>query len=1209
MATRTRKVPQINWERHKETILSLYLTSDLSTDELVKTMEKDHGLSATISQFEAQLRTWKARKNLKRHEWEDIIENIDHLASKGVQSRVVISGHPVPSNRIYRARRYCRGEHRPEKRRRMETDVSDATNNRDASDVMIEVQEQNGNWSPYIAATDESGMSRQQQGGPSEPLGLLVQAAPVNSSDDLGLIQDGTANGVHAGEMEPFEITDMSLQLSSAHTPCFMPDNWLPAIEDENFLQAMDRSHINSGFQVSQSLNLFESDLDIPLSTFDLTSLLASSGLAQFPGNTYLENLPFEQFEREPAWRHLSSIIRPSPMQDNRFLSVGTMFVTEAVAAMTKANGKSLQQNFYSAGLTLRTLDSIFPRSQQNQRSSNLARSSQEMLEIEVPRLLLFSAANGFVGMDDIPIKAVLGFLNHNNNVASLLSRFFRETPGHVAKSLAENLFRAAIESDDHQATRFFLETRLVDVNKVVCFAKGRKYTPLERAAELQELKVVHELLQFKPDANLTFLSPAKNSFDYNIDYENTYFRGPLACLTCGFFEYNFGKPYHGVIPLEFLGTVDALIEAGAKIHSSYIEHALLAFVRVDLAKKLLFKLTPNDHSMIMSDKSGILRRIAQAFSDEDANEAIMKIISDCEKTECRQCLSRFPEEFDAAIIVGAERGHIQLIRSLFKYAQFPDQVLCGAIRSGNHELVQFVRAQKPDNFYTPMQWTERNWWMESERRPSPPLAEAIEAKDETLIRMFENEGVLAYIQGENDHFAFAISAAARVGDTNYARKLLLLKPHAKAIEMEEALFASVEHQQEEMFRFLVDAGANFLLSVRHGHLGRRWDLNLVLIRACEWGNMSVISDLMSTFPQVRIDGNRESLDTFTNLMAGNMDLFKFLLESGRLTRKTLTVCLIFSIKRNDGTMLRHLLESGANASDEYALEIAAKGNRGMLRILLAHIPSTKGPISCFGTAAVVEAIRRDDLEVLEMLLACKSIDFKSISETWTSEPIYSPLGVAIKKEAASPCADLPFTRRFLDAGCDIDGIVQIDRGTRGHHSNTTPLLEAISAKNKNLVQFLIARGAQVNRAAVLGIKRTPLQAAAKVGSLDIVELLLQNGADVNGNPAGGGGGTALQCAAMGGNCNIAAKLLDDGALLNALPSMLDGRWPLEGAAEYGRLDMIQFLWNVSGFWFPVDQCLKAIKLAEGNGHGACKDLIRELAVSNGIILTLEGTD
>ncbi|PMD37998.1 hypothetical protein L207DRAFT_513945 [Hyaloscypha variabilis F] len=116
-----------------------------------------------------------------------------------------------------------------------------------------------------------------------------------------------------------------------------------------------------------------------------------------------------------------------------------------------------------------------------------------------------------------------------------------------------------------------------------------------------------------------------------------------------------------------------------------------------------------------------------------------------------------------------------------------------------------------------------------------------------------------------------------------------------------------------------------------------------------------------------------------------------------------------------------------------------------------------------------------------------------------------------------------------------------------------------------------------------------------------MIRLLLELGAVVNGEPAIRSGGTALQFAAISGNCNMVAELLEKGAQLHALPSKVNGRWPLEGAAEHGRLDMIQFLWrakelSLNNAGFQERQCLRAMDFARSNGHLGCMDLIADLS-------------
>jgi ankyrin repeat protein len=191
--------------------------------------------------------------------------------------------------------------------------------------------------------------------------------------------------------------------------------------------------------------------------------------------------------------------------------------------------------------------------------------------------------------------------------------------------------------------------------------------------------------------------------------------------------------------------------------------------------------------------------------------------------------------------------------------------------------------------------------------------------------------------------------------------------------------------------------------------------------------------------------------------------------------------------------------------------------------------------------------------------------------------------------------SDFEVIRRLLNCGCDPNSTVTY----LIHRESTvkqTALLKAMDTGSKDLVKLLIDRGARVNHEATLGLKRTPLQKAVEVGSLEIVTLLLDAGADVNARPAERGGATAFQLAAIQGNCVIADKLLEYGANLHAPPAQINGRWPLEGAAENGRIQMIFFLWELNKGRFNIEECQKAMELAEENGYMACKGAIAEMS-------------
>jgi ankyrin repeat protein len=75
----------------------------------------------------------------------------------------------------------------------------------------------------------------------------------------------------------------------------------------------------------------------------------------------------------------------------------------------------------------------------------------------------------------------------------------------------------------------------------------------------------------------------------------------------------------------------------------------------------------------------------------------------------------------------------------------------------------------------------------------------------------------------------------------------------------------------------------------------------------------------------------------------------------------------------------------------------------------------------------------------------------------------------------------------------------------------------------------------------------------------------------------------------------LAKLLLDKGADANVAPSLVEGRYAIEGAAEHGRLDMVQLLLNagaegnvIRGTGFQY-----AIELAEENKHFAVANLLK----------------
>ncbi|KAI1144767.1 ankyrin repeat-containing domain protein [Nemania diffusa] len=165
-------------------------------------------------------------------------------------------------------------------------------------------------------------------------------------------------------------------------------------------------------------------------------------------------------------------------------------------------------------------------------------------------------------------------------------------------------------------------------------------------------------------------------------------------------------------------------------------------------------------------------------------------------------------------------------------------------------------------------------------------------------------------------------------------------------------------------------------------------------------------------------------------------------------------------------------------------------------------------------------------------------------------------------------------------------------------HKTPSPLVEAAGNHNKELVILFLKADADANESAEqYGYSRSALQQAVEVGNLDIVCCLVEAGADVN-SLIGDEQATALQLAAIQGYLGIAKYLLDHGAQVNALPAKKYGRTALEGAAENGRLDMLELLLASGaltiGKWRR--RFVRAVKMATREHHYTAAKLLKEAA-------------
>lgn len=212
--------------------------------------------------------------------------------------------------------------------------------------------------------------------------------------------------------------------------------------------------------------------------------------------------------------------------------------------------------------------------------------------------------------------------------------------------------------------------------------------------------------------------------------------------------------------------------------------------------------------------------------------------------------------------------------------------------------------------------------------------------------------------------------------------------------------------------------------------------------------------------------------------------------------------------RHGDIDMTRLLLDHNADVRDS-VLTVAVTDAPYLFDMLLAQLHAVH-PYSRRGSgiSAVSAAVHSGRSDFLQSLLAC-GLEAEMLHNSSNDYRCLSPLARAIEKDCGS---DLDLVQLFLDHGIALNGVVQQYGAavSEGDGIIRTSLLTAISTMNLAMVQLLVQRSADPNLPASRGTSRTPLQHAAELGNKEVVNLLLALGAEVDLAPAARYGGTPL---------------------------------------------------------------------------------------------------
>lgn len=818
-------------------------------------------------------------------------------------------------------------------------------------------------------------------------------------------------------------------------------------------------------------------------------------------------------------------------------------------------------------------------------------------LEARLDGRLVMSAVNGFAALGKLPPVAALEFLKRHPASQLTMIKFWHSQSSPLIKAFVENAFRACIAADNIDIVQNLLDTGLIDANKAVCHRSGRRYTPLEYAAINQSFKVIKHLINRRINVNRSCKRGGQCGNALDLLLENVEDRR-LA------------------LDGAFLSSVKALLEARFTVSCNSMRMAFcfadlrLAFC---LAEYLAFR-SPKD---LLSHGHDIVKNLEQ----QDAMRIMGLVITKCQK-KGRAALKSLRHRTSQALFEAIGRGYNELAETLLQYTSCPSRRgLREAIEARNWKMVKLIREKDPglskdlgfnvdeniELFISALKSRDQNRLRSLEedrvldhlrdRKLGQALFEALETSNLEYATKLLNVGPEAKLPGDREWWeppsqvfdiAAALDLALYHNFSDFAWKLLALSTRGRSeiLDPRSLLSVAVERKRLDFVKALIESG---FYNMTYGPRDKK---RSILALAIECGDDSIFDYLWKLRPRdfgPLDDIFKIALEKKPEIFS---DLVKFTLPFFR------TVAWKVAVQCEKESVFDTLISLGARVDEESILKEAISDHPSMVGPLLnrywkAYPQGRAG----YGISAVRDALDgySRSPEPLNRLFAWNLVNANLRLGCTRTEK--NDLFIrAIKTRNYS------IVKKFLFV---VDHINDV-------HSEkcTNPLLSAIETEVIEIVQLLIDHGADVNQTPDgYDILWTPLEKAARINNIPIVRLLLQNNAGFTTQAIHYGCvARALRAATINGNIEIATVLIEHQALLSTSPSPYGngGKWPLEGAAENGRFDMIEFLWTAPGSFITDEQIQCAIRLAEKNGHFGCKEKIEELAARfprNGVLL------